>query len=227
MRLARLLLRLLLVASCFGGGLRAAASATPGAAAELRATLVAALGSPPSSASPYPLLGPALADYASHAAGDPARFESFAGAARRILAGGSASTQAPDTTALQLREAAHRLQAMLPAGDSTDPVDLDARLTAQLARVHAHRMIAAVHYCLFLRGQRLAELVAATYREKEGVAAYRELVATAAAARHPATEVLRAELKQYELNFKDLEDQCCPPSEATLKERVWQPAAKL
>lgn len=215
------------LALCLSAVVAHAVPAVAERTAALRATLTAALGQPSAGATPYSTLGPALAEYAGRAVGDPARFEGFAAAARRILAGGPAAGQAPDITALHLRQAADALLAALPASPRSDPAALDARLTAQLARVHAHRMIAAVHYCLFLRGQRLAELVAATYREKDGVAAYRELVAMAAATRHPATEALRAELKQYELNFKDLEDQCCPPSEATLKEKVWQPAAKL
>lgn len=204
-----------------------AAFAATAAAVDLRATLTAALGQPPADATPYPTLGPALADYAARAPGDPTRFETFTAAARRILASGPASAQPPDRTALQLNHAATALLASLPSTPtplpSTDSATLDGRLTALLARVHAHRMIAAVHYCLFLRGQRLAELVAATYREKDGVAAYRELVALAASARHPATAALQAELRQYELHFKDLEDQCCPPSEAIMKEKVWQP----
>lgn len=218
-----------LLALCFT---LVSAHATPAVAArtaELRALLAAALGPPPADSVPYPTLGPALADYAGRAPGDPARFEAFPATARRLLASGPApAAQPPDRAAIQLRHSADALLASLPAGPapspSTDPATLDARFTALLARVHAHRILAAVHYCLFLRGQRLAELVAATYREKDGVAAYRELVALAAVTRHPATAALQAELKQYELNFKDLEDQCCPPSEAILREKVWQPA---
>ncbi|MES2694965.1 MAG: hypothetical protein V4773_15950 [Verrucomicrobiota bacterium] len=226
---ARFVLALCLAAT--SARLAAAPSATT-LTTELRATITGAIGQPPASATPFPTLGPALADYASHTGHDPARYESFVAAARRILAGEPATQQSPDRTALQLTQTANALLAALPADTAlptaaTDPATLEARLTAHLARFHAQRVIAAVHYSLFRRGLRLAELVAATYREKSAVANYRDLVALATAARHPAAPALQAELKQLELHFKELEEQCCPPSEAIMKEKVWQPATAL
>ena len=43
------------------------------------------------------------------------------------------------------------------------------------------------------------------------------------AASKEITEARRAELKKLEASFKDLEDQCCPPDEAIMREKVWKP----
>jgi hypothetical protein len=103
------------------------------------------------------------------------------------------------------------------------------RATAWLARFHARRMRAAVHYNLFLRGQKLAELVAATFGEKDAVAAWRELVRLAE--EPPAGEALsslarpwREELGRLEQSQRELEDMCCPPDDAVLREKVWSPS---
>ena len=37
------------------------------------------------------------------------------------------------------------------------------------------------------------------------------------------TNARRAELKNLEASFKDLEDQCCPPDEAIMRGKVWKP----
>ena len=177
-------------------------------------------------------LGANLAHYANNPGSDPGRFESTAEAARRILAGGSAQKRAPDVTSQWLDEAADQLLAAVTAAEAAlgptrdarlDAVIVNMRSCAYLARFHARRLIAAVHFNLFKRGLRLAELVAATYAEKEAVAAWRELIAQAGP--HPLAATWRAELKKLEAQLKDLEEQCCPPDEAILKEKVWQPRA--
>src|SRR3712207_8269780 len=53
------------------------------------------------------------------------------------------------------------------------------------------------------RSLRLAELVAATYAEKDAVLAWRAVVETAATARHPSAAAVRADLKHYEASLKD------------------------
>ncbi len=161
-----------------------------------------------------------LGQYAEQAGTAPDRFEPFAEAARRLAAGGNSPRQAPDITALQLERHA---RAILSAADASAA----ERLAAHRARFHARRIVAAVHYNLFKRTLRLAELVAATYREKDAVAAWRDLVAVAEAARLPELDALRADLWHFEASFKELEEQCCPPDDAILRERVWQPATQL
>lgn len=174
--------------------------------------------------------GAKLAVYAALPAGNPARVEALAEAARRVLAGGVASKRTPDETIFRLDALA---DAIFAAADAAEieartarreiPAQELANLRAQghLARFHARRIVAAMHYNLFLRGQRLAELVAATYAEKDAVVAWRQLVTLPAPL--AVAEARRAELKKLEASLKDLEDQCCPPDENILKEKVWQP----
>ena len=178
-------------------------------------------------------LGANLADYARNPGGDPAHFESLVEAARRILAGGTTDKRTPDATSAWLDETATAILAAVreteaAAGPARDPALeqslAELRARALLGRFHARRMLAAVHYNLFTRGLRLAELVAATYGEKEAVAVWRELVATAG--EHPLAAQWRDELKKLEANVKDLEAQCCPPDEALLLEKIWTPTAK-
>jgi hypothetical protein len=188
-------------------------------------------------------LGPVLADYANNEGTDVEQFESFAAAARRILAGGTTTKRTPDATSRWFDATAGAIlasvaQAEAAAGDRRslefDATVTDLRILAQLARFHARRAVAAVHYNLFKRGLRLGELLAATLQEREAVAAWRGLVAAAGdryafdlamgARNHSLCGHWRDELVRLEANLKDLEEQCCPPDEAVLKEKVWQPA---
>jgi hypothetical protein len=90
-----------------------------------------------------------------------------------------------------------------------------------------------VHYNLFLRGQKLGELLAATYVEREAVAIWREMIALASAPAGVSPELRaaaaewRAELKRIAENLKELEDQCCPPDEAAMREPVWTPPGEV
>lgn len=205
---------------------------------ELLTTILAAAG-PAETAGPKlaverSSLGVNLADYANNPGTDPAQFETSVDAARRILVGGTTTKRSPDATSLWLDATADQLLAALRAaepspGATRDAVHaaalVDLRARALLGRYHARRLLAAVHYNLFKRGLRLAELVAATYGERDAVIVWRELVATCGS--HPLAPHWRAELKKLEWSLKELEDQCCPPDEATLREKVWQPAARL
>jgi hypothetical protein len=188
-------------------------------------------------------LGANLADYANNEGTDTEQFESFADAAKRILAGGTTSKRTPDATSRWFDETADAIRASVRAAEAAigpqrnkefDATLVDARILAQLARFHARRTLAAVHYNLFKRGLRLAELVAATYAEKDAVAAWRELVAVAGdhyafdlamgARNYDLCGHWRDELKKLEAGLKELEEQCCPPDEAVMKEKVWTPA---
>ena len=176
-------------------------------------------------------LGTALADYANNPGTDPEHFETFIEAAKRIVAGGTTAKRSPDATSRWLDQTADAILAAVRAAEQSAggirSRDLDAflaelRVHAQLARFHARRFIAAVHYNLFKRSLRLGELYAATLQEQKAVAAWRELVAVSGS--HPLAAHWRRELKNLEFTLKELEDQCCPPDEAILKEKVWQPA---
>ncbi len=188
-------------------------------------------------------LGGSLVEYANNEGTDTEQFESFVAAAKRILAGGATSKRPPDVTSRWLHETADAILASVRAAEAAagaerglefDATVTDLRILAQLARFHARRAIAAVHYCLFQRGQKLAELVAATYAEKDAVAAWRELVAAAGdryapdlamgARNHHLCGHWRDELARLEASLRALEESCCPPDDAVLKEKVWTPA---
>jgi len=125
-------------------------------------------------------LGAALNDYAKNTGTDVQQFESFDDAAKRIIAGGTTTKRTPDATSRWLDETADAILAEVHAaeaaigekrGKESDSTLTDVRILAQLARFHARRSVAAVHYNLFKRGLRLAELLAATYAERDAVAA--------------------------------------------------------
>lgn len=170
-------------------------------------------------------LGANLAHYAANP-GLPARAESPAAAARRIVAGTAPdpALPPPDRTSLRLRAAAAEIDTLLGPPAAAEPAAVRAlRLDALLLRFHARRLISAVHYGLFLRNLRLPELVAATLQEKDTLALWRDLVRLAGDD-HPLAPGWRAELRRLEQNLQELEDQCCPPDEAVLREKVWEPA---
>jgi len=109
------------------------------------------------------------------------------------------------------------------------------RILAQLARFHARRSLAAVHYNLYLQGKHPSELRAATRLEKDAVVAWRELVADAGdryafdlamgARNHNLSEHWRDELLKLETDLHALETQCGSLSDASTKETVWTPIA--
>ncbi|MBL9189426.1 MAG: hypothetical protein JNK23_18230 [Opitutaceae bacterium] len=232
---------LLLASLLLATGIAVAASAEKPAklaeaqacAAQVRAYLAETFGPDAGSSDSTSLRGK-LADYAALPAGEPARVESLIEAARRTLAGDPATKRTPDETIFRLDELADTLFAAVDAAEVSDRSARapalerefsELRARGHLARYHARRIVAAMHYNLFLRGQRLAELVAATYAEKDAVTAWRQLTTLPAPAE--VTETRRAELKKLEASYKDLEDQCCPPDEAIMREKVWQPVRNL
>lgn len=189
----------------------------------------------------HPSLGTPLATYAKNTGTDPARYEGFEAAARRIVAGRPAEKIAPDATGHRLTALADSLAAHLR---SLEALRLDLRpdnfssaapvlhATALLARFHVRRIHAAIHYNLFLRGQRLAELYAATLDAQAALAHWRDLVAllgdrdTLSFGTPPIIlrGAWRAELARLEFDYKDLEAMCCPPDDAWIREKVWSPA---
>lgn len=203
----------------------------------IHALLAAAIAAPDPL---HPSLGARLATYAKNTGTDPARYEGFEAASRRIVAGRPAEKIAPDATSHRLTALADSLATHL---GSLEALRLDLRpdnfaaaapvlhATAHLARFHARRIHAAIRYNLFLRSQRLAELYAATLDAQAALAHGRDLVAllgdretlsfgTPALTVHGAW---RAELARLEFDYKDLEAMCCPPDEAWAREKVWTP----
>lgn len=189
-----------------------------------------------------PSLGPSLATYAKNTGADQQRFETFAEASRRILAGGSSTRRAPDATSRWFAETADLLLATIRAAESLsaekrspafDAAVTHLKILAYYSRFHSHRIIAAVRYNLFLRGQRLAELYAATLESRAAVEAWRALDAVAGdrpvanfflgptSTRFRGT--FREELIRLQFDLKDLEEQCCPPDEAIIREKIWTP----
>jgi hypothetical protein len=189
-------------------------------------------------------LGASLDAYARNEGTDIEQFESFADAAKRILENGTTTKRTPDATSRWFDATADAILASAHAAESAigdrrskefDSTITDVKILAQLARFHARRAIAAVHYNLFKRGLKLPELLAATYTERDAVAAWRELVAIAGdrytfdlamgARNFDLCGHWRDELAKLEADLKELEAQCCPPDEAVAKAKVWQPAA--
>ena len=190
-------------------------------------------------------LGASLADYANNEGTDPEQFENFIDAAKRLLAGGTTSKRTPEITSRWFDATADAILAAVRAAEIAaapprnlefDATVTDLKILAQLARFHARRAVAAVHYNLFKRRLKLAELVAATFAERDAVAAWRELVTVAGdryapdlamgARNHHLCGHWRDELQRLEAGLKDLEAQCCPPEEAVLKEKVWTPVTE-
>jgi hypothetical protein len=172
-------------------------------------------------------LGASLAEYADNEGSDVELFESFAHAADRILAGDATAKVTPDATSRWFDETADAvLHSVREAedvigekrGNEFDATVTDLQILAQLARFHARRSLAAVHYNLFLRSQRQAELVAAARIEREAVGKWRELVAMASdryafnLAMGACSKNLcghwRDELVQLDANLQKLDAQC-------------------
>jgi hypothetical protein len=134
-------------------------------------------------------LGKDLATYATNETTDIQQFESFADAARRILSGGVTTRRIPEVTSDWFDTTAEAILASVREAESAagekqskefDATVTDLRILAQLARFHARRSLAAVHYNLFEQGGNKAELAAAAAGEAAAIAAWRELVAIAA-----------------------------------------------
>jgi hypothetical protein len=188
-------------------------------------------------------LGASLAQYADNEASDVELFENFAHAAERILSDGATAMVTPDATSRWFDDTADAVLESVRAaeaaidnkrGNEFDSTITDLRILAQLARFHARRSLAAVHYNLFLKGRTKAELVAAASGEKEAVAAWRELVRVAGdryafdlafgARNHDLCGHWRDELEKLEENFAKLEAQCVATPDDAAGTTAWAPA---
>jgi hypothetical protein len=187
-------------------------------------------------------LGTSLAKYAANEGTDVGLFESFDAAAKRILAGEATAKVTPDATSRWFDATADAVLEQVRAAEAAiadkrgkefDSTMTDLRILAQLARFHARRSLAAVHYNLYKRGQRRAELFAAIRGEHEAFAAWSDLVAAAGdrytfdlvmgPARFDLAGHWRDELPQLKANLVELEGQRRVADDAIAKERVWTP----
>jgi hypothetical protein len=187
-------------------------------------------------------LGPSLPEYADNEGSDVELFESFARAAERILEGGATPKVTPDATSRWFEATARAVLDSVRAAESAvgerrsnefDATITDLRILAQLARFHARRSLAAVHYNLFLRSQRPAELSAAARLEREALGEWRELVAISSdryafnLAMGACSKNLcghwRDELAMLEANLTKLEAQSGATEQAPTTEPIWAP----
>ncbi len=188
-------------------------------------------------------LGDSLADYAKNEGTDVELFENFASAAKRILASGATAKVTPDATSRWFAATANAVLASVRSaeaaigdkrGNEFDSTITDLKILAQLARFHARRSLAAVHYNLFLLVHKKAELLAATQGETEAIAAWRELIAAAGdryafdlamgARGHHLCGHWRDELPVLEENLHKLEEQCHSTTDDATDQPVWTPA---
>ncbi len=172
-------------------------------------------------------LGSTLAQYAGNEGSDIEQFENFQDAAKRIVTGAATAKRTPSVTSRWFDETADAiLEAVAKAESSVgdkrsqefESTMTDLRILAQLARFHACRATAAVHYNIFKLTQRPEELIAATKGEKLAVAAWRELISVAGD--HYAFDLMmgarvnnlcghwRDELPALEKDLQELGSQC-------------------
>src|SRR5260221_7126790 len=99
-------------------------------------------------------LGATLAQYARNEGSDVQQFESFADAAKRIVAGGVTARRTPEATSRWFDETADAVFASIQRaaatvgtrGNEFDSTITDVSMLASLARFHARRSLAAVLY---------------------------------------------------------------------------------
>jgi hypothetical protein len=189
-------------------------------------------------------LGKTLAEYATNETTDTELFESFADAAKRIAAGGATAKRTPDTTSRWFDAAADNILRAAAAAETNigvqrskefDSTLTDVKILAQLARFHARRSIAAVHYNLYLQTKRPAELHQAVADERAAVEAWRKLVTIAGdfyafdlamgARNFDLCGHWRDELPSLDADLKQLETQAAQLGAPSSNEHGWQPAA--
>jgi len=187
-------------------------------------------------------LGASLANYSANEGSDVELFENFREAADRIRSGSTTARVMPEDTSRWFDATADTVLGSVRAAEAAigkrrgkefDSTITDLRILAQLARFHARRSLAAVHYNLYMRDHHKAELLAALDGETAAVAAWRELVLAAGdryafnlafgACAQNLCGHWRDELATLEQNLAKLEEQArSTPDEAT-RAPAWAP----
>jgi hypothetical protein len=133
-------------------------------------------------------LGARLQDYAKNEGTDPELFESFAAAAERIASGATTAKRTPDATSRWFDATADGILAAVAKAEAQPGATrsneftatvVDLKLLAQLARFHARRSLASLHFNLYQRTGHAAELRQAAREERAAVESWRALVAIA------------------------------------------------
>ena len=171
-------------------------------------------------------LGATLAAYAGNTGTDIQQFESFKEAADRILAGGVTPRRTPaatsrwfDATADAIQQEIDRAEKNIGGnrGKEFDSTMTDLRILAGLARFHARRSLAAVHYNLYKNAGDAKELDEAIAGERAAIRAWRAMVDAAGdrynfdlalgARRFDLCGHWRDELTKLEQGFSELEQE--------------------
>ena len=130
-------------------------------------------------------LGAKLASYARNETTDVQQFECFSDAAKRIREGGVTTRRTPEAVSRWFDAAADDVLAEVDravqtigehGGNEFDSTMTDLRILANLARFHARRAPAAVHYNLYRLSGDTREFDAAIAGEREAVAAWHSMV---------------------------------------------------
>ncbi len=133
-------------------------------------------------------LGPELESYARNEATDVQQFESFVDAAKRIQSGGVTTRRTPQQTSEWFDKAADDVLAEVDQaeeavgeerGNEFESTMTDLRILANLARFHARRAPAAIHFNLYKLSGDVREFDAAIAGERKAVAAWRAIVEAA------------------------------------------------
>jgi len=133
-------------------------------------------------------LGAKLSEYARNTGSDIQQFESLEEAAQRIVNGGVTTRRTPDAVSRWFDETADAVLAQVKQaeknigskrGNEFDSTMTDLRILANLARFHARRVPAAVHYNIFKLTGDVHEFDDAITGERDAIAAWRAIVEAA------------------------------------------------
>ena len=130
-------------------------------------------------------LGPTLPQYARNTGTDTQQFEGLEEAAKRIISGGTTTRRTPEDVSRWFDQTADEIFSRIEAaekaigpdrGKEFDSTMTDLRILANLARFHARRSIAAVHYNIYRLNGSTHEFDAAIAGERSAIKAWRTLV---------------------------------------------------
>ena len=130
-------------------------------------------------------LGATLAQYARNTGSDVQQFEGLEEEAKRLLAGGTTTRRTPEMVSRWFDDAADDILAQVAQAEKTigakrgnefDSTLTDLRILANLARFHARRSLAAVHYNLYRLGGSVPDFDEAIVGEQKAIEAWRGIV---------------------------------------------------